>query len=610
MKRRWLPRRMQPQLMLLISAILLVVIAAHSGFTQRQQVATAQRGIENQANALVKNLAVSVAKPLVLGSLDELDNFLLRSLEFPDVLELLITDTEGRILSHVRRAEGKNKIIIDAPGTRLPLPQTGESMLIVTDEDFGSHMDVWVPVVAGDTLGWVHGDFSTAALDSIRQQTLVTTVISSGVSIVFGSLLLFLALRRPVRALRHARNFAVTLEQSDGNSLSVMPAPVEIEDLQLALHNASLRLYHQRQELARIIKELQAKELVVSDRNAQLDAIFTLSPDGFISFDPAGRVQYANPAFLQMTGLSEALVLGQNEEAFSRQLADLCLPSAKFCGVSALSDTNRDTIELSGPIARVLQVGVRQSQSSSVLQILYFRDITHETEVDRMKSEFLSTAAHELRTPMASIYGYSELLIHESFDEATRKDLLETVHRQSVLMASIINELLDLARIEARRGKDFEIKPVAVDALVDQTIRGFRPPSGRPAPVCGRLESAMRIHADAGKIQQVFTNLLANAYKYSPGGGEVHIGYSSRQNGPQAMVGITVSDQGMGMSPEQLARVFERFYRADASGKIPGTGLGMSIVKEIVDIHHGSVEIASALGTGTQVTVWLPAYPL
>ena len=610
MKRRWLPRRMQPQLMLLISVILLVVIAAHSGFTQRQQVATAQSGIENQANALVKNLAVSVAKPLVLGSLDELDNFLLRSLEFPDVLELLITDPDGRILSHVRRAEGKNKIVIDAPGTRLPLPPSVKSTISMTSADADSHMEVWVPVVAGDVLGWVHGDFSTAALDTIRQQTLVTTVISSGVSIVFGSLLLFLALRQPVRALKHARNFAVALEQSDGNSLSVMPAPAEIEDLQLALHNASLRLHRQRQELARIIKELQAKELVVSVRNAQLDAIFTLSPDGFISFDPAGRVQYANPAFLQMTGLREASVLGQNEEAFSRQLADLCLPSARFGGVNALSDSNRDTIELSGPIKRVLQVGVRQSQSSSVFQILYFRDITHETEVDRMKSEFLSTAAHELRTPMASIYGYSELLLHESFDEATRKELLGTVHRQSELMASIINELLDLARIEARRGKDFEIKPVEIEALVEQSVRGFRPPSGRLEPMCERLESSIWIQADTGKIQQVFSNLLANAYKYSPGGGEVHIGYRSKLNGQQAMVGVAVSDQGIGMSPEQLARVFERFYRADVSGKIPGTGLGMSIVKEIVDIHHGSVEIASHLGTGTQVTVWLPALTL
>jgi signal transduction histidine kinase len=133
---------------------------------------------------------------------------------------------------------------------------------------------------------------------------------------------------------------------------------------------------------------------------------------------------------------------------------------------------------------------------------------------------------------------------------------------------------------------------------------------GRVAPVCERLESSLRINADASKIQQVFTNLIANAYKFSPAGGEVRIRYSTKQEGTQSMVGVTVSDQGIGMSPEQVSRVFERFYRADASGKIPGTGLGMSIVKEIVDIHHGSVELASALGTGTQVTVWLPAEPV
>ena len=616
MKRRWLPRRMQPQLMLLISIILLIVIAAHSGFTLRQQVATAQKGIENQAHALVNNLAVSVAKPLVLGSLDELDNYLLRSLEFPDVLELLIADTNGQILSHVKRmADGKNKIIINAPSTRLPLPQVLASTVTLTDEDAGSHIEVWVPVVAGNTLGWVRGNFSTEALDTIRQQILATTLVSACAAIAFGSLLLFLTLRKPVRALEHARNFAVNLDRSEGSSLTVMPAPVEVEDLQLALHNASLRLHRQRQELASVIEELQAKESVVSDRNAQLDAIFTLSPDGFIAFDQAGRVKYANPAFLHMTGLNVADVLGKSEDEFSRQLADLCRPSARFGGVHAVrdrpgvaagTDVNRVTIELVSPVERVLQVGVRESQATSVLQILYFRDITHETEVDRMKNEFLSTAAHELRTPMASIYGYSELLLHESFDAATHRELVETIHRQSGLMAEIINELLDLARIEARRGKDFVFKPVAIQALVERTIQGYRPPEDRPQPVCDHLDSPLWIDADASKIQQVITNLIANAYKFSPEGGEVHIRYSTRQEGHVSLVGITVSDQGIGMSPEQVSRVFERFYRADASGKIPGTGLGMSIVKEIVDIHRGKVEITSALGTGTQVTVWLP----
>ena len=617
MKHRWLPRRMQPQLMLLISVILLVVIAAHSSFTQYQQVATVQKSLENQANALVNNLAVSVAKPLVLGSLDELDNYLLRSLAFPDVLELLVADNSGRILSHVRRlADGKNRIIIDAPDTRLPLPQAAAPTLRLTDNNTHSRMEVWVPVEAGNTLGWVRGDFSTAALDTIRHQILVTTLVSACISISFGSLLLFLTLRKPVRALERARNFAVALDQSEGRSLTIMPAPVEIEDLQLALHNASLRLHRQRQELARIIEELQAKESVVSDRNAQLDAIFTLSPDGFIAFDHAGHVKYANPSFLQMTGFREAEVLGKSEDEFSRQLADLCLPSARFDGVRALRDRHQDgtttdarrvTIELVSPVERVLQVGVRESQSSSILQILYFRDITHESEVDRMKSEFLSTAAHELRTPMASIYGYSELLLHETFDETTHKELVETIHRQSDLMASIINELLDLARIEARRGKDFVFKPVAVQSLVEQTIQGYRPPLNRPAPLCDRLDSPLWINADASKIQQVLTNLIANAYKFSPDGGQVLVRYSVKNEGPQPMVGITVIDHGIGMSPEQLSRVFERFYRADASGRIPGTGLGMSIVKEIVDIHRGKVEINSALGSGTQVTVWLPA---
>jgi signal transduction histidine kinase len=107
-------------------------------------------------------------------------------------------------------------------------------------------------------------------------------------------------------------------------------------------------------------------------------------------------------------------------------------------------------------------------------------------------------------------------------------------------------------------------------------------------------------------MQQAITNLLSNAYKYSPAGGEVGIGFVTEADTDRRRVGIVVRDQGIGMTPAQLARVCERFYRADTSGKILGTGLGMSIVKEIVELHGGELELASTVGAGTTVTIWLP----
>jgi signal transduction histidine kinase len=107
-------------------------------------------------------------------------------------------------------------------------------------------------------------------------------------------------------------------------------------------------------------------------------------------------------------------------------------------------------------------------------------------------------------------------------------------------------------------------------------------------------------------MQQVLINLLSNAYKYSPAGGVVDIGFETADAAEGRLVGIVVRDQGIGMTPEQLSRVCERFYRADTSGKILGTGLGMSIVKEIVELHGGELQLASKVGVGTTVTFWLP----
>jgi signal transduction histidine kinase len=255
----------------------------------------------------------------------------------------------------------------------------------------------------------------------------------------------------------------------------------------------------------------------------------------------------------------------------------------------------------------VLEVSLREAQAETVSQILYFSDITHETEVDRLKSEFLSTAAHELRTPMASIMGYSEIILTQEFDEAERRDFLEIIHRNAQLMANVINELLDLARIEARRGKDFKFETLSAAPLLREIVVDFKVPEGREIPLLSLPETDFWLRGDHDKLTQAVSNTLSNAYKYSPGGGAVEVGIDLKAipNGSPRLM-LTVRDHGIGMTPEQLSHVCERFYRADASGKIPGTGLGMSIVKEIVELHGGDLEITSKVGAGTTITICLP----
>jgi len=364
------------------------------------------------------------------------------------------------------------------------------------------------------------------------------------------------------------------------------------------------------QLISRLVSRLQ-------ERGEQLSAIFALSPDGFVSFDQHRQVNYVSPAFTRLTGLAESQVLGLSERQFARQVGAQCVnggPSLQDFGalphadeLSSTAHHRRDTIELERPAKRVLEIGLRQGRSQAISQVLHLRDVTHETEVDQLKSEFLSTAAHELRTPMASIYGFSELMMARELSPERQKEVISTIHRQTELMISIVNELLDLARIEARRGKDFSLEDVDLRELAHEVMHDFKPPHERPSPIALLPDEPLRVRVDRSKMTQALGNVLSNAYKYSPGGGVVRVTLVHEDKGPGARrVGIAVSDQGIGMTPEQLARVSERFYRADTSGSIPGTGLGMSIVKEIVELLGGSLTLASTFGQGTTATLWLP----
>jgi signal transduction histidine kinase len=370
---------------------------------------------------------------------------------------------------------------------------------------------------------------------------------------------------------------------------------------------------HLRQ-IRRDIRARRAADLVIQDRNEQLNAIFALSPDGFVTFDAEHRVKYVSPAFTRMTAQSAGVLDGLDEREFSDWLAQRCSPDSSLLDLSAMRAKTRErkadagqTIEITGDGKRVLKIGLQSSDSSSVSQILYFRDVTHETEVDHMKSEFLSTAAHELRTPMASIFGFSEILLHQELDREAQQEFLEIIYKQSKLMAKILDELLDLARIESRRGKDFRYSQVCLQDLATDLAKSFIAPEGRSPVKLVLPETQVQVLADSGKLRQAMLNVLSNAYKYSPAGGPVVLEVATQNQGSATpRTWIHISDQGIGMTPEQRERVCERFYRADTSGKTSGTGLGMSIVKEIIDLHGGELMISSTLGQGTRVSFCLP----
>jgi PAS domain S-box-containing protein len=348
-----------------------------------------------------------------------------------------------------------------------------------------------------------------------------------------------------------------------------------------------------------------------------LDAIFELSPEGFVSFDADHRVNHVSPAFTRMTGITAAQINGLGEAAFAKLLGHACASGCGFGGFEALRNGRsgdavgrRSRIELALGGKRVLDLSLGEQSGGVVSQILCFRDMTHEVEVERLKTEFLTAAAHELRTPMTAIYGYSEMMLHQRFDEATQIEMASVVHQQAQRVVSLLNDMFDLVRIEERRDRDMDWQGLSLSGVVAAVIAGFKLPTGRAAPAVLPAAAPWRVWGDQAKVMQAVSNVLANAYKYSPAGGPIDIELvpSEATQESVAMVGVRVTDGGIGMTAVQLERVYERFYRADASGRQLGTGLGMSLVKVIVDLHRGRIDLRSQPGAGTTVTLWFPMH--
>lgn len=352
-------------------------------------------------------------------------------------------------------------------------------------------------------------------------------------------------------------------------------------------------------------------------RTAQLNSIFALSPDGFVAFGENGYVEYASRAFEGLTGVPSHIAIGKTEGELVDLISERCIPNSTESErtLSLLRRTDKQSedqktssrllLEISTP-PRIVEVGRIHCIGNVVSQIYYVRDVTRETEIDQLKSQFISTAAHELRTPMVSIYGFSELLLNSTdLDADTTRELLETIHRQATHMSSIINELLDLTRIESRRGLDFESLPIDLNHLISEVVRDFKYDGDTRSPVFIPLGECAEVQGDFRKLKQAIANVLSNAFKYSPGGGEISISLKKKSETVSGYA-IAITDHGIGMSENIVSRVCERFFRADSSGSILGTGLGMSIVKELVGLHNGHVEIESSPGVGSVVTIWLP----
>jgi two-component system phosphate regulon sensor histidine kinase PhoR len=338
---------------------------------------------------------------------------------------------------------------------------------------------------------------------------------------------------------------------------------------------------------------------------AEQQASFNSMVEGVLLLDGQERVRLVNQALEQLFGLSgdmrgrtmmEALRLHELQELVNRVHAE-----GQVLGFE---------LEPPGFDNRCLQVNAtalldRNGKRQGM--ILVFHDLTRLKQLENTRKEFVANVSHELRTPLSMIKGYVETLIGGAKDDpnvATR--FLQTIEKHADRLTYLIEDLLTISRLESGQIvmniQQVELRPVANDVLIDLKSRA----DDKKVVLENRVPAEIRVRADADRIQQVLFNLVDNAIKY--GGAEGHVWIGALAVDGQ-MIEVSVRDNGPGIPPDAIERVFERFYRVDKgrSREQGGTGLGLSIVKHIVQSHGGEVWAKSAVGQGTTFLFTLPS---
>jgi signal transduction histidine kinase/CHASE3 domain sensor protein len=321
-------------------------------------------------------------------------------------------------------------------------------------------------------------------------------------------------------------------------------------------------------------------------------AVFYAIADGVLLTDPFGRVTAMNRALEALTGWTE-------DEARGRPYAEVLPITEDQVGGPA------DLVSRYGrkvPVA-VSSAPIFDPRGRVVGGVDVIRDVSREREIDEVKSALISTVSHELRTPLTLIHGFAELLVLRDMPVERQRSSAVEILEASRRLARLIDDLLSVSRMESGR-LVLDPRPLELATVVERTLSPFRAMAAKHtlrAKLPGNLPV---IWGDPDKVEQILTNLVGNAIKYSPGGGEVLV--TVEHDGDSVQVGVR--DQGIGMSPRDMGQLFEKFYRVDRDEvrRAGGTGLGLYITKRLVEMHGGRLWAESWPGVGSVFTFTLP----
>lgn len=434
-------------------------------------------------------------------------------------------------------------------------------------------------------------------LEELTETTRETTkyILYAAASAIFlTTIFAFFLSTRITHPLRLIRKAADSFAQGDFTTEIPIRSHDEIGDLASTFN-------HMAKQLDELIHAL-------SREKEQLSSVLRSMVDGVITVDTEGRIIIANPPaelMLKTVAFEHSLEVWEAGQAtIGRKIPE---PLSSFSRAVMEEEHESETdVTLQGRTWSVIMAPLYdRNQVRGAVAVL--RDVTKERQLDKLRKDFIANVSHELRTPLAMLQGYSEAIIDDiAGDPAETKELAQIIHDESVRMSRLVNDLLNLGRMEAGF-IELEKENVHLAPVLDKIVRKFMGVGKeRNISVTSDLEFPVsdEFFLDIDRMEQVFTNLIDNALRHTEAGGKVTL-YATMK---EQSLYMEVRDTGSGIPEEDLPFVFERFYKADKArtrGR-SGTGLGLSIVKQIVLAHGGKIAVHSKLGEGTSFSIHIP----
>lgn len=456
--------------------------------------------------------------------------------------------------------------------------RTGSSLRASPSE---GDRELYVAVPAA--LGVARVSMSTAVLDAVFDRALQDIWVAGATAAAVAFVLAVFFARTVANPVMELRDTARAIAAGDLSRRPAIGAPGEIGELADALHRMS-------EQLAARLQRLQNDE-------ALLSAVVESLSEGVLAIGTRRTVLQINAAARGMLHVRDSVPFSVDHLPPDRELRDV-ISEALNGGTAGPRD-----FELSG---RALVVTGRPLASGG--SVLIVSDLTNTRRLESMRRDFVANVSHELRTPLTVIGGFAETLADGSIAEADRDGFASAIVANARRMQRIVDELLDLSRIESGgwtpRPADVDVSAVAADTLASYSGAARAQDVDLEAHIA---PEARRVYADPTALRQILGNLVENAVRHTTHGSVVVLA----QRDADGVAWIRVRDSGVGIAPAHLPRIFERFYRADSarSRDSGGTGLGLAVVKHLVEAHGGEVKAESTLGRGTTISISLRPAP-